>query len=93
MATKMRIVSDSAGDASADVSGDRGRRVETLTDLPPGDLVLRASVHAAVLLPELWGSHCHKCFGSGTRLSRCGRCHTAFYCASLPPLLAIINRV
>ncbi|POM66657.1 SET domain containing hypothetical protein [Phytophthora palmivora] len=76
----MRIVSDHIVDAE-DVSGDRGRRVETEIDLAAGDLVLRASASAAVLLPELWRSHCHKCFGSGTRLSRCGRCHTAFYCS------------
>ncbi|EEY69840.1 uncharacterized protein PITG_06353 [Phytophthora infestans T30-4] len=77
----MRIVSDSAVDASEDVSGDRGRRVETQIDLNAGDLALRASASAAVLLPELWGSHCHKCFATGVRLSRCGRCHTAFYCS------------
>lgn len=81
MATKMRIVSDRAVDASEDVSGDRGRRVETQIDLDAGDLALRASASAAVLLPELWGSHCHKCFATGVRLSRCGRCHTAFYCS------------
>ncbi|ETK82360.1 hypothetical protein L915_12245 [Phytophthora nicotianae] len=82
MATKMRIVSDRAVDASSDVSGDRGRRVETQSDLDAGDLALRASVSAAVLLPELWSSHCHKCFATGVRLSRCGRCNTAFYCKS-----------
>ncbi|ETI42354.1 hypothetical protein, variant 3 [Phytophthora nicotianae CJ01A1] len=81
MATKMRIVSDRAVDASSDVSGDRGRRVETQSDLDAGDLALRASVSAAVLLPELWSSHCHKCFATGVRLSRCGRCNTAFYCS------------
>ncbi|KUF85220.1 N-lysine methyltransferase SMYD2 [Phytophthora nicotianae] len=77
----MRIVSDRAVDASSDVSGDRGRRVETQSDLDAGDLALRASVSAAVLLPELWSSHCHKCFATGVRLSRCGRCNTAFYCS------------
>ncbi|CAI5709289.1 unnamed protein product [Peronospora destructor] len=73
-----RIVNDSL---VTDVSGDHGRRVETPVDLSPGDLVLRASVYAAVLLPELWGSHCHKCFDSKIRLSRCSRCQTAFYCS------------
>ncbi|KAG7382458.1 SET and MYND domain-containing protein 3 [Phytophthora pseudosyringae] len=81
MAYKMAIVSDCAVDASEDVSGDRGRRVETEKGLAAGDLALRASASAAVLLPELWGSHCHKCFVSGVRLRRCGRCSTAFYCS------------
>ncbi|KAG2778078.1 hypothetical protein PC129_g1990 [Phytophthora cactorum] len=81
MATNMRIVSDRAVDASEDVSGDHGRRVETHSDLDVGDLALRASASAAVLLPELWSSHCHKCFSTGVRLSRCSRCSTAFYCS------------
>ncbi|KAL4093758.1 hypothetical protein PRIC1_011188 [Phytophthora ramorum] len=80
MAVKMRVVQGDA-DVSEDVSGDRGRRVEAQTDLNAGDLALQAQALAAVLLPELWGSHCHKCFSSGTRLSRCGRCRTAFYCS------------
>ncbi|EGZ09981.1 hypothetical protein PHYSODRAFT_523060 [Phytophthora sojae] len=70
-----------AVDAPEDVSGDRGRRVETETALAAGDLALRAPALATVLLPALWDSHCHKCFASGTRLSRCGRCNTAFYCS------------
>uniref|UniRef100_H3GUF1 MYND-type domain-containing protein n=1 Tax=Phytophthora ramorum TaxID=164328 RepID=H3GUF1_PHYRM len=80
MPVKMRVVQGDA-DVSEDVSGDRGRRVEAQTDLNAGDLALQAQALAAVLLPELWGSHCHKCFSSGTRLSRCGRCRTAFYCS------------
>ncbi|OWZ16144.1 hypothetical protein PHMEG_00010103 [Phytophthora megakarya] len=76
----MRIVSGLV-DVSEDVSGDRGRRVETQTDVAAGELVLRASASAAVLLPELWSSHCHKCFSPDTRLSHCGRCHTALYCS------------
>ncbi|RMX65130.1 hypothetical protein DD238_007585 [Peronospora effusa] len=75
----MRIVSDGL---VTDVSGDHGRRVEASIDLSPGDLVLRVSPYAAVLLPELWGSHCHKCFDSKIRLSRCSRCQTAFYCST-----------
>ncbi|KAE9019457.1 hypothetical protein PR003_g8070 [Phytophthora rubi] len=82
MATKMRIVTpDGAVDSPLDVSGDRGRRAETEADLDAGDLALRAPALATVLLPALWDSHCHKCFASGTRLSRCGRCQTALYCS------------
>ncbi|KAL3672899.1 hypothetical protein V7S43_002200 [Phytophthora oleae] len=77
----MRIVSDRIVDAAEDVPGDRGRRIETETDLQAGELVLSAPASATVLLPELWSSHCHKCFATGVRLSRCGRCSTAFYCS------------
>jgi hypothetical protein len=79
MTTGMRIVSDAVS-ADQDVSGDRGRRVEAQEELSAGDLALRAPVYSALLLPPLWSSHCHKCFDSVARLSRCGRCHTAFYC-------------
>ncbi|KAG7399089.1 SET and MYND domain-containing protein 3 [Phytophthora boehmeriae] len=65
----------------ADVSGDRGRHVAASTDLAVGDLVLRTEAAAAVLLPELWRSHCHKCFSNTPSLSRCGRCRTAYYCS------------
>uniref|UniRef100_M4C341 Uncharacterized protein n=1 Tax=Hyaloperonospora arabidopsidis (strain Emoy2) TaxID=559515 RepID=M4C341_HYAAE len=86
----MRIVHDPAVfDIADDVPGDRGRRVETQTELLAGDLALRASAHAVVLLPELWSSHCHKCFvGSDLRrLSRCGCCRTVYYCLRLPKLM------
>ena len=86
----MRIVHDPAVfDIADDVPGDRGRRVETQTELLAGDLALRASAHAVVLLPELWSSHCHKCFvGSDLRrLSRCGCCRTVYYCASMTQLI------
>ncbi|KAG1709396.1 hypothetical protein DVH05_020051 [Phytophthora capsici] len=83
MTTKIRLVSDRLVDAAEDVPGDCGRRIETETDLQVGDLVLSASATATVLLPELWSSHCHKCFATGVRLSRCGRCSTAFYCSKV----------
>ncbi|CAH0520496.1 unnamed protein product [Peronospora belbahrii] len=81
MVTNMISVSNRPVDVSVDVSGDHGRRIESQRDVSPGDLMLRVSPYAVVLLPELWGSHCHKCFGSKTRPSRCGRCQTAFYCS------------
>ena len=81
-----RIVADAAvGNAAAlDVPGDRRRRVETPTELAPGDVAVRAAAYAVVLLPELWGAHCHTCFGAAERqrLRRCGRCRTVSYCTS-----------
>ncbi|RLN72324.1 hypothetical protein BBJ28_00022129 [Nothophytophthora sp. Chile5] len=64
-----------------DDPGDRGRRAVAQTDVEVGELALRSKAFAAVLLPELWSAHCHKCFVSGVPLSRCGRCRTAYYCS------------
>lgn len=79
-----KIVGDGTGRSG---DGDRGRSVAltAAADAQQGDLVLQTPPLAKVLMPELWGSHCHHCFTTeSAKLSRCGQCRTAYYCALFP---------
>uniref|UniRef100_K3WVF2 MYND-type domain-containing protein n=1 Tax=Globisporangium ultimum (strain ATCC 200006 / CBS 805.95 / DAOM BR144) TaxID=431595 RepID=K3WVF2_GLOUD len=86
MATVVVVQPADATSTSGDYSGDRGRCVvldpETHPEgVEPGDLVLQTPPFAKLLHPDLWSSQCHHCFAPAAKLSRCGRCRTAYYCS------------
>ncbi|KAF1329446.1 Zinc finger family protein, partial [Globisporangium splendens] len=83
------VVQPADATSASDRSGDCGRCVvldpETHPKgVVPGDLVLQTPPFAKLLHPDLWSSQCHHCFAPATdaaKLSRCGRCRTAYYCS------------
>lgn len=78
-----RVVVERAGATTGTGNaGDQRRRVVVPAGAQAGDLLLQDAPFAAVLLPALWATHCHVCFrpGDNGKLSRCGRCQTAYYC-------------
>ena len=69
-------------------SEDAGRFIAAADVIEPGEVLLVERPFASVLLPELYGTHCHVCFARCRAGVACDTCTLAVYCGEACKQLA-----
>lgn len=59
---------------------EKGRHIVAKRDLLPGEVVMIEKPFASVVLPEKYGTHCHRCFARCFSMVPCDGCAMARYC-------------